>query len=106
MSQTLGCSEPPQCKGQNHHIISRPIAKGLSRHATLKGLFEPRAPRFVSRAKDEQAHCGYQDWHRKVDAEVVEWLKVHPKATLEQFMDKLREIYRRPEMKARFPHGF
>ncbi|WNG16849.1 Wall-associated protein precursor [Cystobacter fuscus] len=106
LSQTLGSSEPPQCKGQNHHLISRPIAKGLSRHATLKGLFEPRDPRFVSRAKDEKSHCGYQEWHRKVDEEVVEWLKEHPKATLEQFMNKLREIYSRPEMQSRFPHGF
>jgi hypothetical protein len=27
-------------------------------------------------------------------------------ATPQEFMDKLREIYSRPEMKARFPHGF
>jgi hypothetical protein len=32
-------------------------------------------PRFnpVSRsARDEQAHCGYQEWHRKVDEEVID----------------------------------
>jgi len=106
LSQSLESSEPPQCKGQQHHLISRLIAKGLSRHPTLKGLFEPRDPRFVSRAKDEQSHCGYQEWHRKVDKEVVDWLEQFPKATPKQFMDKLREIYSRPEMKARFPNGF
>jgi hypothetical protein len=106
LSQTLGSSEPPHCKGQNHHLISRPIAKGLEDHPTLKGLFEPRDSRFVSRARDEQSHCGYQEWHRKVDAEVVAWLKEHPKATPKEFMDKLRDIYSRPDMKARFPHGF
>jgi hypothetical protein len=106
LSQSLGSSEPPHCTGQRHHIISRPIAKKLSRHLTLKGLFKPRDPRFVSRAQDEQSHCGYQEWHRDVDDEVVDWLDRNPKATPTKFMDKLREIYGRPEMKARFPHGF
>jgi hypothetical protein len=30
----------------------------------------------------------------------------NPGATPKGFMDKLREIYNRPEMKARFPNGF
>ncbi|PTL84872.1 Wall-associated protein precursor [Vitiosangium sp. GDMCC 1.1324] len=105
LSQSLGSSEPPQCKGQDHHPISRPIAKRLSRHTTLKGLYKPRDPRFVTRAKDEQSHCGYQQWHRDVDREVIDWLDRNSKATPEQFMDKLREIYSRPEMRARFPDG-
>jgi hypothetical protein len=106
LSQSLGSSEPPHCKGQEHHLISRPIAKKLEDHPTLKGLFRPRDPRFVSRAKDEQSHCGYQEWHRMVDKEVIDWLSKNRKATSETFMDKLREIYSRPEMKERFPHGF
>ncbi|ATB29099.1 Wall-associated protein precursor [Melittangium boletus] len=106
LSQTLESSEPPHCKGQNHHLISRPIARGLEEHPRLRGLYKPRDPRFVSRAKDEQAHCGYQEWHREIDDEVVRWLKRTPGATPKEFMDKLREIYGRPEMIARFPHGF
>jgi hypothetical protein len=106
LSQSLGSTEPPDCKGQEHHLISRPIAKALAKHLTLRGLFKPRDPRFVLRAKDEQSHCGYQEWHRNVDAEVIEWLRTNPKATSQQFMDKLREIYSRPEMQARFPNGF
>jgi hypothetical protein len=106
LSQSLGSSEPPHCKGQQHHPISRRIAKGLEEHLTLKGLYKPRDPRFVTQAKDEQSHCGYQEWHRKVDEEVVDWLKKNAKATSQEFMGKLREIYSRPEMKARFPHGF
>jgi hypothetical protein len=106
LSQALGSSEPPNCKGQEHHPISRRIAERLSRHPTLKGLYKPRDPRFVARAKDEQSHCGYQEWHRKVDEEVINWLNEFPKATPKQFMDKLREIYSRPELKARFPNGF
>ncbi|MGZ3458740.1 MAG: Wall-associated protein precursor [Archangium sp.] len=100
------CSEPKECKGQFHHLISRPIAKALEKHRTLRGLYKPRDPRFVTRAVDEQAHCGYQEWHRKVDAEVVKWLKDNDIATPEQFEDLLREIYNRPLMRARFPNGF
>ena len=106
LSQALGSSEPPQCKGQDHHIISRTIAKALSQHSTLKGLYKPRDPRFVAKAKDEPSHCGYQQWHRDVDKEVVDWLKDRPKVTPKEFMDKLREIYSRPDMRARFTNGF
>ncbi|WP_395813022.1 hypothetical protein [Archangium minus] len=54
------CSEPKECKGQLHHVISWPIAKALGIHRTLRGLYKPRDPRFVSRAVDAKAHCGYQ----------------------------------------------
>ncbi|MCY1079957.1 hypothetical protein [Archangium lansingense] len=52
------------------------------------------------------SHCGYQQWHRDVDNEVVEWLKSQKRATPRQFEEKLREIYDRPEMRARFPNGY
>jgi hypothetical protein len=32
--------EPPDCRGQNHHIISKLIAKALERHKTLRGLYK------------------------------------------------------------------
>ncbi|WP_224370937.1 hypothetical protein [Hyalangium versicolor] len=98
--------EPPHCNGQNHHVISRPIAKALEEHRTLRGMYAPRDKRFVAKAKDEESHCGYQDWHRKVDAEVIQWLRDNDKATPAQFMQKLREIYSRKEMLKRFPNGF
>src|SRR5512140_3258820 len=44
--------EPPDCKGQDHHIISRRIASRLETHATLRGLYKPRDKRFVAKAKD------------------------------------------------------
>ena len=100
------CSEPKECKGQLHHIISRPIAKALEDHKALRGLYKPRDPRFVARAVDEKSHCGYQEWHRKVDAEVVKWLEDNRTATSKQFEALLREIYNRPLMRARFPNGF
>ncbi|HEX8440543.1 Wall-associated protein precursor [Archangium sp.] len=98
--------EPPECKGQLHHIISRPIAKALEKHRTLRGLYKPRDSRFVTRAVDEPAHCGYQQWHRDVDAEVINWLDDNRTATPKQFEALLRQIYNRPDMRARFPHGF
>jgi hypothetical protein len=65
-----------------------------------------RDERYVAKAKDKDAHCGYQQWHREVDKEVIRWLDLRKKATPEQFMKFLREIYNRPEMRKRFPHGF
>ncbi|WP_224240841.1 Wall-associated protein precursor [Hyalangium gracile] len=105
-SSEAASGEPPDCKGQNHHVISRRIAEELERHETLAGLYKPRDERFKTRAKDEASHCGYQDWHRKVDAEVIKWLRDHVDATPEQFMKMLREIYKRPDLLDRFPHGF
>ncbi len=98
--------EPPDCNGQEHHIISRPIAEALEKHETLRRRYEPRDERFKTKAKDKESHCGYQKWHREVDEEVIEWLGNRPKATPEQFMKFLREIYNRPAMRKRFPNGF
>src|SRR5687768_12155879 len=50
-----------------------------------------------------EAHCDYQHWLREVDKEVVAWLAARPKATPEQFVKLLREIYSRPAMRERFP---
>jgi hypothetical protein len=38
------CSEPKDCKGQLHHIISNPIANALEIHRTLRGLYKARGP--------------------------------------------------------------
>jgi hypothetical protein len=56
--------------GQEHHLIFRRVAAALAAHPTLKGLYQPRDPRFVARAKDRESHCGYQGWHRDIDAEI------------------------------------
>jgi tRNA A37 N6-isopentenylltransferase MiaA len=99
-------TKPVVPTGQQHHIISKTIANELKQHGTLKGLYQPRDPRFVSQAVDKAAHNGYQHWHRQIDAEVVQWLKANKAATPKQFEDLLRSIYSRPEMLARFPNGF
>lgn len=92
--------------GQEHHIISKSIAKALDSHPTLKGHYKPRDSRFVARAIDVPAHKGYQTWHREVDAEVIKWIERNPKATSNQFEAYLRAVYSRPDMKKRFPNGF
>ncbi|HYO69744.1 MAG TPA: Wall-associated protein precursor [Archangium sp.] len=98
--------EPPECTGQEHHVISRRIARELDKHRVLRGAYKARDPRFVAQAKDEESHCGYQQWHRDVDDEVTEWLQTNKTATSKTFEDFLREIYSRPEMLARFPNGY
>ncbi|HZH13309.1 MAG TPA: Wall-associated protein precursor [Archangium sp.] len=105
-SDAADSDEPPNCTGQKHHIISRPIAGELERHRTLRGLYKPRDERFVTRAKDKESHCGYQQWHRDVDQEVIRWLQRETRATPKQFEEFLREIYNRPELLKRFPNGF
>ncbi len=72
----------------------------------LKHLYRYRDPRFVAKAKDLKAHCGWQDWHRNLDREIAKWIKERQKLTPEQFEAYLREVYRRPDLRARFPNGF
>jgi hypothetical protein len=92
--------------GQLHHVISAPIARRLELHATLRGRYTARDPRFVTRAADKDSHNGYQQWHREVDREVIAWLDKYLRATPAEFEAFLRQIYNRPAMRARFPHGF
>jgi hypothetical protein len=60
----------------------------------------------VAKAKDKDSHCGYQQWHRDVDLEVMKWLRTERRATQKEFEKFLREIYNRKEMRERFPNGF
>jgi len=92
--------------GQQHHVISKRIGEELNQHRTLKGIYQPRDPRFVTQAADKAAHNGYQHWHRQVDEEVVNWLRTNRTATPQQFESYLRSIYSRPELLMRFPNGF
>jgi hypothetical protein len=96
-------SEPT---GQEHHVISKRIARKLEEHATLRGRYAERDPRFKMRAANKESHNGYQKWHRDVDEEVIKWLESTKQATPAEFEAFLRSIYSRPDMRARFPHGF
>jgi hypothetical protein len=97
--------EAPRPGGQLHHAISKRIARKLDQHGTLKGCYVERDPRFVTRAANKESHNGYQKWHRDVDDEVIDWLDRYINATPEEFGALLRQIYNRPEMRARFPDG-
>ncbi len=98
----------PVPTGQIHHPISTRVGRALDSHPTLRGQFQPRDPRFTTRAIDEAAHRGYQQWHRDLDAEVVRWINdpANARATPQQFLDWLRQRYNQPDLRARFPNGF
>jgi len=98
--------EKQECAGQWHHIISKTVWYALEQHRVLKGKYTYRDRRFVAQGKDLKAHCGYQDWHRDLDAEIAAWLKKFDEATEQEFEAYLRELYARPELRARFPGGF
>ncbi len=96
----------PQPTGQLHHPISKRIAEKLENHATLKGHYTERDPRLVTRAANKESHNGYQKWHRDLDDEVIAWLDENSFVTPQQFEAYLRQLYRRPDLLARFPDGF
>jgi RHS repeat-associated protein len=92
--------------GQLHHVISTKIWRAVERHPKIKGAFNKRDPRFVTRAVDDAAHRGYQRWHRELDAEVEGWLEEFQGKSPEEFLEYLRNLYERTDIKARFPNGF
>lgn len=91
--------------GQQHHAISQRIHRALEEHPTLKGHYQARDPRFVTQAKDLPSHKGYQEWHRKIEDEVIAWLKQQQQVSPAQFEKFLRELYSRPDLLGRFPGG-
>jgi hypothetical protein len=99
-------NEKQECAGQWHHLISKAVWYALENHAVLKGKYTYRDSRFATQAKDPKAHCGYQGWHRELDAKIRAWLAEHGQAGAEEFEAFLRELYARPQLRARFPNGF
>jgi RHS repeat-associated protein len=87
--------------GQLHHMLSNKIVRALGQHQTLRGLLSRND--LIVRATDTLSHKGYQTWHRLYDNEVVQWLSRHPNASHDDFLQFLREIYERPEMREAFP---
>ena len=90
-------------KGQLHHILSNKTMKALNEHPTLKGVFEREDAAFKYRAKDANAHKGYQQWHRDVDSTTVDWLQNNPNATPEQFKKFLNDMYQQPDISSKIP---
>jgi hypothetical protein len=94
-----------QLTGQEHHAIAKKVHNGLQEHPNLQGVYRHRDPRFVTQAVDEEAHNGYQTWHRDLDAEIADHIRKHPELTPQDFENYLRERYAEPDLKARFPNG-
>jgi len=95
----------PTATGQLHHAVSAKVHQQLEQGKNLKGLYRYRDPRLATRAKDAMSHCGYEDWHRNLDDEVVGWISRHADATQNDFEAYLRNRYRQPDLLGRFPGG-
>lgn len=54
-------------------------------------------------AVDLPSHRGYQAWHHAYNDKVILWLQENQDASRGQFLKYLTGIYRRPDMRQRFP---
>ena len=91
----------PGATGQAHHPISRGIEKAAKLHEKLKNLVTRKGWGTV-RASLLKDHCGYQDWHRDLDKEIMDWILSHADATLDDFIKYMNELYADPDMVRRF----
>jgi hypothetical protein len=89
------------CTGQMHHILSTKTMRELGEHPTLRGIF--KRDDMITQALDMPSHNGYQQWHRQLDDEVVEWLQLNQNSGKEDFLQFLKDIYSRDDMRQRFP---
>jgi hypothetical protein len=86
---------------QIHHAISDAVHKALEEHKFLRGKYQLRDNRFETLAVEYAAHHGYEDWHRKLDKQVVDWLQKNDDATEASFEAWLRSRYDKPDLKSR-----
>lgn len=91
--------------GELHHGISSKVFDALEDHKNLKGKFKLRDPQFTARAVDKEAHNGYQDWHKKLDEEIVNHIRNEEHLTPKDFAAWLYKRYRQPDLAKRFPGG-
>jgi hypothetical protein len=91
--------------GQLHHPISKPVFGALKERSNFSQAFKDKYRVFTTRAETLLDHRGYQEWHRKIDTDLVNWLEKNPEATEKQFIEYLKELYSNPEIAKKFP-GF
>jgi len=91
--------------GQDHHGISKKIYNELEASESLAGFYRYRDRRFMTRAIDEDAHRGYQKWHRDLDDEIAAYIRARQGMTPDKFESYLRDRYAQPDLLARFPNG-
>jgi hypothetical protein len=54
----------------------------------------------------EQRIGDIKKWHRDLDDEVVNWIRGNRDTNGDDFLAFLKNLYERPDIKARFPNGF
>ena len=79
---------------------SNPIMNEINRHPNLRGQLDRAGS--VVRALTQEAHRGYQNWHREIDNAMVQWLRNNPNATQLQFWQQMYNLYNTPDMISRF----
>jgi hypothetical protein len=98
-----GGADDDAAPGQVHHDISQKVYQALQRHRRLRGRYRLRDRRFAARARDRSSHCGYQQWHRRLDGQTVDWIEGNPDARPAQFEAFLRGRYAQADLHRRFP---
>jgi hypothetical protein len=92
--------------GQLHYGISNSIFRALQEHRNLRGLYQARDPRFVTRAKELVSHRGYQRWHIDLDNEISEYISTRPFLSSQNFEKYLIDRYNQSDLITKFPNGF
>ena len=82
----------PGAVGQKHHPISRVIEDIASNNPNLKG-YVSRNGWGTIQAGTRMDHIGYQKWHRNFDRGVTTWLKNHPNASVDDFVEFMNKLY-------------
>jgi RHS repeat-associated protein len=103
--EELAAIEQHQVTGQVHHAISRSVWNALERNPKLAGNYKYRDSRWTTRAKDKDAHRGYQGWHRRLDDEIADKIDENPWWEPKDFEAYLRGRYQVLDLLARFPLG-
>ena len=97
--------------GQKHHPIPKKVADALRELTKYKGdgidnlLANYR--KFKTKARKLSDHFGYQEWHRKLDAKIVEHIHIltekKKSVTAEDLMQFIYDEYMKSDLKDKFP---
>ena len=88
----LGCTQTNTSGvGQKHHPFSRKIVKAANNNPNLRGQVTRNSG--TLKALTQDAHRGYQSWHRNFDNATVSWLNKHQSASLSEFTDFMNRLY-------------
>jgi RHS repeat-associated protein len=86
---------------QEHHLIPNKASRALTRRGIDGDALRARADLIYDTAPGR--HFGYEDWHRSLDTEIVDYIRTTPDLTQDSFMQYLQQLYRRPDLADRIP---